>query len=151
VARHLPRVLGCFLIGSVRSPRELPFRLRMMRPATRLAHRVPFEWLPRAARAMTRLVRPFCAPATMAFLRQVSDADAAFLRWACRAVMTWEPAPQPFPFPIHQIHGMRDPILPWRLTSPDVLVRGAGHVLSLTHPREVNEFIRSRLHTAVSV
>jgi pimeloyl-ACP methyl ester carboxylesterase len=118
-----------------------------MRPATRLAQHVPFEWLPRAAQAATRLIGPFCAPATLAFLRQVIDADSDFLRWACRAVVTWDPPPDLFPFPIHQIHGDRDRILPWRLTRPDVLVRGAGHVLSLTHPREVNDFIRSRLCT----
>src|SRR3954453_4565175 len=41
-ARHLPHLLGCFLVGSVRSPRELPSRLRCLRPAAPLARLVPF-------------------------------------------------------------------------------------------------------------
>ena len=78
-------------------------------------------------------------------MRQVADSDPAFLRWACGAVLTWEATDPAQSFPVHQIHGDRDPILPWRLTKPDVLVRGAGHVLTLSHPRKVNDFIRSRM------
>jgi pimeloyl-ACP methyl ester carboxylesterase len=144
-ARHLRHGLGCFLIGSVRSPRELPVRLRALRPAVRYSHRVPFGWLPPAARGMLPLVERFSSASTCGMARQAADSDPAFLRWACGAVLKWEaPVTEPT-FPIHQIHGDRDPILPWRLTRPDVLVRGGGHVLTLSHPAEVNEFIRSRI------
>jgi pimeloyl-ACP methyl ester carboxylesterase len=76
---------------------------------------------------------------------QVAEADPAFLRWACRAVMSWEADDPRLPGPIHQIHGDRDRFLPWRLTKPDVLVRGGGHVLTLSHPQAVNNFIISRM------
>jgi pimeloyl-ACP methyl ester carboxylesterase len=137
-ARHLPRVLGCFLIGSVRSPNELPRRLRALRPLSRFAGRLPFACLPRSARLSLSV-------ADHPMLRQAADADPAFLRWACRAVLTWEPPTDVPAFPIHQIHGDRDPILPCRRTRPDVVVRGAGHVLTLSHPEQVNEFIRDRM------
>jgi pimeloyl-ACP methyl ester carboxylesterase len=148
VARHLPNVLGCFLIGSVRSPRELPARLRLLRPAARLARFVPFQLLPPVTRRGVALLGRFSSPATRGFLNQVSDADAAFLRWASHAVVTWEAPPAVAEFPIHQIHGDRDRILPWKRTKPDVLVRGAGHVLTLSHPREVNDFLHSRMREA---
>jgi pimeloyl-ACP methyl ester carboxylesterase len=147
-ARHLPRVLGCFLIGSVRSPDELPRRLRVLRPATRLSRCVPFGWLHHASDVAVGIGRPILKPSTIAFLRQASSADPALLRWACRAVLTWESTGEPCSFPLHQIHGDRDLILPWRLTKPDVLVRGGGHVISLSHPVQVNDFIRSRLEMA---
>ena len=147
-ARRLPGVLGCFLIGSVRSPDELPRRLRVMRPATRVARRLPFGWLPPAVRCVDAVAGGFCSPATRAFLRQAAGADAEFLRWACGALLTWEAPRGPPPFPVHQIHGERDAILPWRLTRPDALVRGGGHVLSLSHPRQVNAFLRERMATA---
>jgi pimeloyl-ACP methyl ester carboxylesterase len=148
VARHLPNVLGCFVIGSVRSPRELPARLRLMRPAARLVRFIPFELLPPVTRGGVALMGRFSSPATRGFLNQVSGADAAFLRWASHAVVTWEAATASPGFPIHQIHGDRDRILPWRRTRPDVLVRGAGHVLTLSHPKDVNDFLSSRMREA---
>lgn len=144
-ARHLPRVLGCFLIGSVRSPRELPARVRALRPAARLAHRLPFAWLPPVARSAVPLLDRWSSPAACGMARQVADADPAFLRWACGAVLAWEARDDQPPFPVHQIHGGRDPILPCRLTRPDVIVPGGGHVLTLSHPGEVNRFIHCKM------
>jgi len=45
--------------------------------------------------------------------------------------------------PVAQIHGDRDRILPHRLTRPDVLVRGGGHLISMTHADVVNGFLRA--------
>ena len=143
VARHLPRVLGCFLIGSVRSPRELPRHLRALRPVSRFAPHLAFACLPLTARAAL-------STSDNPMLRQAADADPAFLRWACRAVLTWEPAPHVPSFPIHQIHGDRDPILPSRRTRPDVVVPGACHVLTLSHPQAVNDFIRARMQATAA-
>ena len=144
-ARRLPHVLGCILIGSVRSPRELPARVRALRPAARVASRVPMGWLPPVARSAVPAFDRWSSPAACGMARQVADADPAFLRWACAAVLTWEAPAEPPPFPVHQIHGDRDVILPWRRTKPDVLVPGGGHVLTLSHPRGVNEFLRARV------
>ena len=144
-ARRLPHILGCFLIGSVRSPRELPRRVRCLRPAAPLAGIVPFGAASLAARVALPLARAFRSPAASGMMLQLGDADPAFLRWACRAVMSWETNDAPLPCPVHQIHGDRDRILPWRLTKPDVLVRGGGHVLTLSHPQAVNNFIVSRM------
>jgi pimeloyl-ACP methyl ester carboxylesterase len=143
VARHLPHVLGCFLIGSVRAPRELPARLRALRPLGRFARCLPFACQPLSARLALSI-------ADHPMLRQAADADPAFLRWACRAVLTWESPDGATAFPIHQIHGDRDPILPCRCTRPDVVVRGAGHVLTLSHPEQVNEFIRDRMRATIA-
>jgi pimeloyl-ACP methyl ester carboxylesterase len=143
VARHLPHVLGCFLIGSVRSPRELPARVRALRPLGRFARCLPFACLPLSAR-MTLAMKDH------PMLRQAADADPTFLRWACRAVLTWEPPAGRPAFPVHQIHGERDPILPCRCTRPDVVVGGAGHVLSLSHPEQVNQFIRERIRAEIT-
>jgi pimeloyl-ACP methyl ester carboxylesterase len=84
------------------------------------------------------------APSTRVLLGQLSESDARFLRWATRAVLRWEPGP-PLDVPIFQIHGRRDHVLPVAHTRPDVIVEGAGHVLSLTHPADVNEFLRTRM------
>ena len=77
------------------------------------------------------------------------DADALFLRWASQAVLDWEPSPpSPVPLPpIFQIHGEKDPILSPKFTRPDVIIRGAGHLISLTHPNELNAFLAKHMQT----
>jgi pimeloyl-ACP methyl ester carboxylesterase len=42
-----------------------------------------------------------------------------------------------------QIHGNRDPLLPIKLTNPDIIIEGGGHLLALTHPKQVNEIIKN--------
>ena len=43
--------------------------------------------------------------------------------------------------PDSQIHGSADRTFPIRYTHPDQIVTGGGHLLTLTHPIEVNEFL----------
>lgn len=142
-ARHL-RAKGCFLIGSVRGPEELPSWIRALRPGRWLLPAIPFS-LARVFAGLGLAAGGWAvSPASRQLLRQFADTDAAFLRWACGAVLTWT-TPAGIDVPIHQIHGERDHVLPARRTRADVIVPGAGHVLSLTHAGEVNRFIRERL------
>jgi pimeloyl-ACP methyl ester carboxylesterase len=144
MARHLD-AKACFLIGSIRSSEELPLRFRSLRP---LAGLIPeaFGCVPvRLARALTPLAKRFSNDAGQSMLRQLADANGRFLPWAGRAVLRWNPDPNGWSMPIHQIHGDRDRVLPHRLTRPDVLVAGAGHLLPLTHPQPVNQFLEEKL------
>ncbi len=157
-----PRVKACLLIASIRSPDELPRRARLFRAAPSLAA-AAMTVVPTLAK-MTRLMMGWCLRASSAdILQQLSSADPAFLRWAVRAMLTWKsslpaaslPSPGAHrtdelatlpPTPIFQIHGDRDRILPARLTRPDQLIRGGGHIdLTLTHAEAVNDFLRAHL------
>ena len=140
MARHLD-AKACFLIGSIRSSRELPLRLRVLRPLAGLLPEACGGIPVRLAKALIPLTRPLSRPATRNMLRQLADADGRFLRWAGLAVLRWNPNPHGWSVPIHHIHGNRDHVLPHHLTQPDVLVPGAGHLLPLTHPQAVNEFL----------
>ena len=142
-ARHLD-ARACFLIGSARGPGELPLRVRALRRASRLLPFLPFAWAGPLARLGLGASGWAMSTTSGRVLRQLADADAAFLRWACGAVLSWEP-PSELGIPIHQIHGGNDRVLPVRRTRADVVVPGAGHVLSLTHAEDVNRFIRDRM------
>jgi pimeloyl-ACP methyl ester carboxylesterase len=142
--RHLD-VRGCFLVGSVRSSRELPAALRGLRPVARAARVLPFEILQIVSRLLFASVRPDAGSDVAVLLDQMSRSDAAFLRWACRAVIEWDGPAAPIRVPIHQIHGGNDRILPPSRTRPDIVVAGAGHALSVSHPDEVTAFLRARL------
>jgi pimeloyl-ACP methyl ester carboxylesterase len=144
MARHLPHARACFLNGSSRSPAEQPRPLRMMRSIRGLAPWLPFGAACRFADIGVSAFGAVPAPSTRAFFRQLSDSDAAFLRWASEAVLGWEVSDPP-DVPIHHIHGASDHVLPVGLVRADVIVAGAGHILSMTHPREVNAFLRERM------
>jgi pimeloyl-ACP methyl ester carboxylesterase len=67
---------------------------------------------------------------------------AEHLRRAARAILSWPGCSDPG-VPVHHIHGARDRVIPASSVRPDALVPDAGHVLNLTHSREVNTFLSS--------
>jgi pimeloyl-ACP methyl ester carboxylesterase len=132
-----PRAL--LLIGSVRSPLELPRRVRMWRrfsPAVSFLPIPPLQWSAGSA-AIARRWLPHLAGVA----RQFSQADEEVFRWSLQQLLAWNTVPQ-VDCPIFQIHGDCDRVLPIACTQPDAIIRGGGHVISLTHAREVNAFIR---------
>jgi len=142
MARHL-QARACFLIGSVRSPAELPPRTRVFRWLGHWTGAHGLELAPRAAAVLHGLAGRWFSPAVGSLTRQLADTDREFFRWAALAVLQWTPSPGPLPVPILQVHGDRDHMLPHQYTRPDVLVRGAGHLLSMSHRDEVNQFLRA--------
>lgn len=140
MAAHL-RARACFLIASVRSDHELPWRFRALRPLSRLGP----QRLGRAATWVVRWLGPCLPGGVTGRLRRLSRPRSAFLRWAYWAVLTWRLSAEAREVRVYQIHGAEDRTLPARCTRPDILVAGAGHLLPLTHAEAVNEFIRRRV------
>ena len=136
VAAALPSARACFLIGSMRSPDGLPWRLKALRPLTPLTCLLPwFTWL------IPPLVGAAFGPFARDIAQQLADADAKFMRWASHAVLSWKPSLKVADVRVFQIHGDHDRVLPIGRTRPDCIVRGAGHVLSVTHPTATSEFL----------
>ena len=136
MAAHLP-ALACVLIGSVRSPAGLPWRWRLLRP---------FAWLgPDGLRILAALTarfgRRFLSFGTVRRLQRLARPEAAFVRWAVCAVVTWRPSPAVRRTRVLHIHGEADRVLPVALARPDVVVPGGSHALSLFSPSAVNEFL----------
>lgn len=142
-ALHLAQfvdVHGVLLIGSVRHPNELPPYIRWSRVF------LPFiDWLP--ARVLQWLMWPVSTklarrvmPVISELARQFRRSDPWLMKWSIRQILVWKWAP-PLSCPIRQIHGSHDFVLPISYTHPDVVVPQGGHVISLTHPNDVNQFI----------
>ena len=147
IALESARVLnpqGVFLIGSCYSHRQLspPVRLvgRMvphMPPAL-----IALSLLP--APLMFRVVGRPDRDQRRVLLDLVRHPNVPQIRWGARAIMEWEFAGPP-PFPVHQIHGTDDLIVPLSGVKPDAVVPGAGHIVNLTHPVVVNQFLTERM------
>lgn len=144
MAPHLD-VRAVFLIGSLRHPRELAWAVRSARPFARLALSLPFPLISSMANASLCASGGRMSIGTRSLLIQVADAEADFLRWATRAILSWTPSAHVCRPPIHQIHGGQDRVLPAHLSRADVIIPNAGHLLSITHAAEVNRFMRDRI------
>ncbi len=133
---------ACFLIGSMKSPHGLPWRVKALRPFTPLVGQ-----LPQISPLLIRLLGSWLRSPTHGVMVQLSDADARFLKWAARAILTWQPSPEIAGVRICQIHGDCDRVFPVRMAKPDHLVSGAGHLISITHPQPVVEFLQQWMAT----
>lgn len=127
---------ACVLISSVRSPREMPWRYRLLRP---LASMSPdrLGWAAGQLAALSSVPRDVGHK-----LRRLNRPDAAFLRWATWAVMRWRPSEATRQVRVFQIHGDTDRTFPIRCTRPDCVVPGGGHLLTVTHARAINQYLR---------
>lgn len=142
LARHLsPRQV--FLFGSCRSPAGVAPLLRAVRSLAaispdRLMHP------PRIVRAL--LARWFGATTPVhidLFASMLAATPPSFVRWAVNALFSW-PGVAELPMPVHHVHGDRDRLIPVHRVKPDRVITGAGHLLNLTHPDAVNDFIAER-------
>ncbi len=143
VALEMAERLGpeaVFLIGSARSSASIPFFWKTMERLTRFAPievvEALSEWNPFFARKFGLLT----AEQKDLFMTMLKDADMKFIRWGCRALMDWQ-GPKSSEIPVHHIHGAEDKLIPPRLAEADRLVPGAGHLLNLSHPPEVNAIL----------
>jgi pimeloyl-ACP methyl ester carboxylesterase len=131
---HL-RTVACVLIGSIRSPAELSWRWRVLRP---LAFLGPDRL--RALAAIGAKLPGLRRNHTRQFAK-LARPESAFLRWAMCAVLRWQPTPMLRGVPIFQIHGELDHTLPSIRTRADVIVPGGSHALTLFNPSAVNEYL----------
>lgn len=151
IALHVAQQLNpraVVLIGSVRSPAELSRVVRFSRPLEPLTRFIPVRFLqlcclPLSSRFARRIV-----PHLSGLSRQFRGSDPAVFRWSLQQILNWSTEPT-LNCPVFHIHGKRDYVLPLRYTKPTTVVEDGGHVISLTHPIEINDFIRSVINQTV--
>lgn len=143
MSRHLD-ALGCLLIGSVRGPQQLPRRIRMLRGLAGSLRFVPMTLLQRLAAASGAVAQNVDARHLAGVAHQFAASNGTLIRWSARQLLHWRST---YPeLEVRHIHGDRDRIFPISCVQPDDIVRGGGHVISMTHPQQVNQFIRKHVN-----
>ena len=107
---------------------------------------------PHLSRPLARLIAKHLLPSSRQlnaeqrrFLAVIaSNASPRFVRWGCRAVVTWPGVDLPR-VPVYHIHGERDRVIPLRRVRPDHIVRTGGHLINLSHAGEVNAYLKSKI------
>jgi pimeloyl-ACP methyl ester carboxylesterase len=139
VARHL-NPLAVVLIGSAREPSELQGIVRLLRPVRPLIRWLPVRLLQLLAAPAASTVAARWSPHVAGLARLFRRSDPRVIVWSIEQLCDWRTVPA-VPCPIRRIHGARDWVISPRQTRPDERIAGGGHVISLTHPKEVNAFL----------
>jgi len=134
VAAEMYAQLDCralLLIGSCTEPSAVPLH-RLAALGSRL---LPERLLGLSARSVPGAMR----------LRSALLADPAFVRWSLDAFSRWRGARLPPHSRVHHIHGLLDPIIPVINVRPERIIRSGGHLIAITHHRQVARFLGSVL------
>lgn len=147
-AAHLsPAPAGLFLIASARNRHALPGRTRFLEATL---SRWPAPMLRAIMRSFAGLIvkRERLSPEHESLVRAMAaDAGVPLARWQGRACVGWRQQERSVRatggglIPIHQLHGDRDWILPLVKSDADEVVRGAGHLVNMTHAEAVNRYL----------
>jgi Predicted hydrolases or acyltransferases (alpha/beta hydrolase superfamily) len=140
IAKHYTPAATC-LISSIPVSSHLP---RYFRTAARLnLHKiVPVSFIKTSAAAKRFFTDE--KPEDKKLLWQIiRDSDTRFIRWSMQAVLSWQN--ETVPQPIWHIHGDRDDILPVKYTRPTHTVSKAGHLMVMSQPEPVNDWLRNVL------
>ena len=143
LAQEMCQVLhpvGLILIATVRGPEELPLYAKIGRCLHWAIPLLPIRLLQSLSRVLECPGVRTWVPLRRILARQFRHADPELFRCSLLQIIRWS-APPPVSCPVWHIHGDRDSVLPASRTSPDELVPGGGHVLTLTSPEAVNRFI----------
>lgn len=75
----------------------------------------------------------------------INESDTGLIRWSMNAILNWQN--DIIPQPVWHIHGTRDEVLPVRYTHPTHAIPKEGHMMVMTCPQVVNEFLAKALTT----
>ncbi|MBR6435106.1 MAG: hypothetical protein IKS45_01230, partial [Thermoguttaceae bacterium] len=143
-------VKGCFLLASIRGGTEIP-------PVSRAIWKFSC-WMPNGNWDLVKLWARYqiwirgkrITFLAQNILNQLIDSPVKRSYYVLKMICAWRDKPEDYQFPIWHLHGSADRLLPVRYTHPDEIVKGAGHVLALLCPEEVNRFIRQRISGGVN-
>ena len=142
VARHA-KPAAVLLIAGWRSPAALPLHARLLAATGPWAPVWPFRLAVRSD-IVARIFGLHTKEQRRLFADMFRCASPAFLHWAARAIAGWRGA-EALDVPVLHLHGAEDRIVPARGVDADIVVHGAGHLVNLTHPTAVNDFLAQEI------
>ncbi len=126
------------LISSCRNPSAIPWYLRMSGhiPSWPLISKTLAKIFPKRS---GRFLGSKTKRQQDLLIQMLLETPDSFLRWTLHAILGWEGFKSDR-LRVHHIHGECDHLIPVRNVEPDQCIRGGGHLINLTHSKEVNEF-----------
>ncbi len=133
---------GTVLIASAKVSKELPPMYRMMR-YLHLHKLFPGRfyiqstlWAQPIFEPMDPILRKFWAG-------MIKAKDPIFMKRAIHAIVNWQN--EIVPRNVLHIHGSNDRTLPIKWVSPDIIIPGGSHVMTLTHSHKLSSLVNDYL------
>jgi len=128
------------LMCSALCPEALNTGTRVFEWMSRSFPDVIAQWIRGLGRNAARWLEPLEPPQLEVFAEMAGAAPLELVRRGARMIMEWQLTPE-VTCPIYHLHGDKDLLIPIRKVQPTQVVKGAGHVLNLSHPEQVRDFI----------
>lgn len=138
IARQI-EVEKVILIASVKQRGELPLFYRL---AGRMGlHKLIPVSILKSPNLLTNYMFGVSTDEDKLLFRQILlDTDSDFLRWAINRIVKWKNVT--LTKSLVHIHGTKDRILPFRYVISDYKIKGGGHLMTLSHPKEIMDIVK---------
>lgn len=129
------------LVGSVKTRGELPFLMRMLSPLRWLVRLVPWRVVQWGVDQTRRVWRRFVGKDLGLVIEEFVRADPKLIGWSIKRLLAWK-GESDLQCPVTSIHGTKDRLLPMDMNQVDVVIHDGGHVLSVSHAREIADVLQ---------
>ena len=127
------------LLASAKGRHELPLRYRLA-SWLKLNQLVPNSLL-KSHNFLSDYFFGICRKEDSLLLKQIlQDTDPIFMTWAIHQILKWKN--RFVPDNLIHIHGDRDRIIPIKSIKPSLVIKGAGHFMTVTHAQEVEKLLQ---------
>jgi pimeloyl-ACP methyl ester carboxylesterase len=147
-ARHLPTD-GVFLIGGGLSHRMITWPFRWMCHVAPLVPLPLVPWLLKLFPIGLDVIEDLTDEQKQLYVRMSRETPPAMIRWGAHAMTRWAFTGPP-PAPMHVIHGHDDRIVHPKQLHVDRVIAGGRHLISLSHPDQVNAFLAEKMRVATA-
>ncbi|MCG3139001.1 MAG: hypothetical protein HJJLKODD_02874 [Phycisphaerae bacterium] len=138
-----PRAL--VLMSSTPTPLALTRAARGLERMSRVMPSTAVNWMRSIPLGGKYMLGPIDVTSLQLFREMARHTPIETLRQGARLGMEWRRPPK-FSCPFFHIHGTRDKFISIHRVHPTHTIPGAGHLLNLTHPRELRTIIQEIRH-----
>ena len=140
MCRHV-QPAALVLMSSATTPEFVHTSVRVFEWMSRVWPDTFTQWVRQLGSRPLHWLKPMPPEQVEYFKELVRDGDLRLVRGGGRMIMQWRERPE-IACPQYHIHGSRDLLIPAAKVQPTHVVQGAGHLMNLTHPEPVRDFIR---------
>lgn len=134
------------LISTCSTYKSLPLLWRISGKITRLLPDIAVKFL---FFLLSKMVSAAKLRRKEIYARMLREMPPQLVRWQSGAATQWE-LERKVSVPVYQLHGGKDPIIPVKNIAGAAVIRDGGHLINITHEKEVNAFITESLNKVSS-
>jgi pimeloyl-ACP methyl ester carboxylesterase len=141
ISKHI-EVQKIILIASAKTKKEIPFYFRVI-GFFRIHKVIPVSFL-KKSNFITNWFFGAKNKENQVLLKAIlKDTDSTFLKWAIDKILGWKNVDRPKN--VLHIHGDADKILPLPFVNYDYKISEGGHLMTITHAKEISKTIQDIL------